>query len=39
LGVSLKIAISTGSKMLPKVIVQEYPGFDIAEYDTVEECL
>lgn len=35
---SLKVAISTGSKTLPKVIVQEYPGFDIAEYDTVEEC-
>lgn len=37
-GDSLKVAISTGSKTLPKVIVQEYPGFDIVEYDTMEEC-
>ncbi len=35
-GDSLKVAISTGSKTLPKVIVQEYPGFDIAEYVPAE---
>ncbi len=35
-GDSLKVAISTGAKTLPKVIVQEYPGFDIAEYVPAE---
>lgn len=35
---SYKIALSTVSMTLPKVIASRYPNFEILEYDTIEEC-
>lgn len=34
----LKIALATGSGTFAKVIQSEYPNFEIAVYDTVDEC-
>ncbi len=33
----LKVALSTGSQTLSKVILEQYPNFEIVEYNTVEE--
>ncbi|MGN0350725.1 MAG: diguanylate cyclase domain-containing protein [Roseburia sp.] len=35
---NLKLAVSTGSTTFLKMIRQEYPNFEIVEYETVEEC-
>lgn len=35
---NLKVAVSTGSVTLLKMIKQEYPNFEIVEYETVKEC-
>ncbi len=34
----LKIAVATGSQTLKKVLHEQYPNFEIIDYDTIEDC-
>ena len=34
-----KVAISTGSQTIKKVLTSRYPNFEMADYDTIEDCL
>lgn len=36
---SFKVAISTGSQTIKKVIKNQYPNFEIVDYSTMEDCL
>lgn len=34
-----KVAISTGSQTIRKVLTDRYPNFELYDYDTIEDCL